>query len=345
MAAMGRASSWSPAHCPRGSIRRPRGPSPGSSWHASAWLCPGLWLPAHTGSVSRPSCAALGGARLCSSSSAHRPLKALGQPGHVRLLPPAGMPPLGCPRLSPAAREPRGAARVGLAGGSPWLRVPACAQGDPAPSPTLRKVTACAAPAGMHPACVWGRLFSLADELQCRFSHARPRSARWQLHFCPQGAGTAACGTLHLLPSALLPSAPACPSSAGSGSSCHCCHSTPKGPCAFKDVFVLPGQCGCWSKSLPQQPGSTSGWGRMPRAGPSPTRQMGSYLCHSPEVWLSSTGSSAGALGMPPALWGLLAAPLTHRRQPEWRRACWTSLTSCGTWVQPRGKGIPTSQS
>ena len=227
VAAMGRALSWSPAHRPRGSICRPCGPSLGSGWRVQAWLRPGLRLPACTGSVARLSCAAPGSAELCGSSSAHQLPKALGQPSRLRVFPPAGMPPPGCPWLPPAAREPRGAARVGLAGASPWLRAPVCPRGDSAPSPALHKVAARAAPAGMRPAHVRGRLFSPADGLQRSFSHARPCSARRQLHFCPRGAGAAACGTLLPPPSALLPSALACPSSAGSGPSCHRCRSAP----------------------------------------------------------------------------------------------------------------------
>ncbi|XP_069664876.1 FH2 domain-containing protein 1-like isoform X1 [Haliaeetus albicilla] len=57
------------------------------------------------------------------------------------------------------------------------------------------------------------------------------------LHFVAMGAGAAACSTLHPLPSALLPLAPACPSSAGSGPSCHRCHSPPQRPVCLQGHF------------------------------------------------------------------------------------------------------------
>ncbi|KAM9602259.1 uncharacterized protein ACIBXB_003354 isoform 1-T1 [Morphnus guianensis] len=151
--------------------------------------------------------------------------------------------------LSPAASCCPGAAGCSQSGARRGIPVAAgtcMCLGRPCSLPYPAQGRCLHCPGRDAPARVRGRLFSLADELQCRFSHARPCSARWQLHFCLQGAGAAACGALHPLPSALLPLAPACPSSIGSGPSRHHCHSPPQRPvclqgrfCPSRSVWVL----------------------------------------------------------------------------------------------------------
>lgn len=121
-------------------------------------------------------------------------------------------------------------------------------------------------------------------------------------------------GSQHCCLLSLLPSALACPSSAGSGPSRHCCRSPPQSPVCLRGRFCPSWVfgCGCRFKPFMQRPGSMSGRGcrhAHPGLAPSPARQTGSYLCHFPELRLCHTGGSAGALGMPRSSAGAARCP------------------------------------
>ncbi|KAM6099936.1 uncharacterized protein LJ206_003447 isoform 3-T3 [Theristicus caerulescens] len=76
---------------------------------------------------------------------------------------------------------------------------------------------------------------------------------------------------------------------------------------------------------------------RAPGWPPAPPGRRGVTSAVPPSSGSAAQAALPGPWGRPAVRRGLLAAPLVCRRRPGWRRACWTSPASCGTWARRHG--------